>query len=174
MSLKKFVMSGIQDVLENKLLQGNRGQQQQQQPQDHGSTMNQGHYGNQSGGYTPPTGPGNAGYNAYDQQGGYPQQGGGYQHPGGYPNDPPQQGGYPPPGGYPPQSGGYPPPGGYPPQSGGYPPQSGYPQGGPQEIATTSRLCQPNQADPTPPIGSSITDIRSSAQPYPPQRRYGQ
>ncbi|KAK6743399.1 hypothetical protein RB195_010575 [Necator americanus] len=141
MSLKKFVMSGIQDVLENKLGQvTGRGQQQQQQPQynsqqNQGSNMNQG-YHNQ-GGYPPQSGPGNAGYNPYGQQnnyppneGGYPPQQGGYPPPGGYL----PQGGYPPQGSYPgmPQPGGYPPnqgAGGYPPQGGaGYPPQSGYPQ----------------------------------------------
>ncbi|XGW13597.1 hypothetical protein V3C99_000152 [Haemonchus contortus] len=161
MSLKKFVMSGIQDVLENKLLQGNRGQQQQQQPQDQGHTMNQGgYYGNQSGGYAPPPpGPGDAGYNAYNQQGGYPQ-GGGYQQPGGYPNNPPQ--------------GGYPPLGGYPPQSGGYPPQAGYPQGGPPGMPQPGGPggYQPNQG-PSPPIGFNIGYPDQSAQPYPPSSGMG-
>uniref|UniRef100_A0A7I4YFY7 Annexin n=1 Tax=Haemonchus contortus TaxID=6289 RepID=A0A7I4YFY7_HAECO len=96
MSLKKFVMSGIQDVLENKLLQGNRGQQQPQQPQDQGHTMNQGgYYGNQSGGYAPPPpGPDQSAqpYPPSSGMGGYPSQ------PGGYP--PPQQGYQPPPSQY--------------------------------------------------------------------------
>uniref|UniRef100_A0A8R1DVZ6 Annexin n=1 Tax=Caenorhabditis japonica TaxID=281687 RepID=A0A8R1DVZ6_CAEJA len=154
MSLRKFVMSGIQDVLDNKLggLSGN-SQQKQSQQQNNSSTqqdynMNPGgyppqqpSYGNAGyGGGMPPQQPGygNAGYNPY---GGQPQQQQQQQPypggPGGYPG----QGGAPYPGGggsgYPqaPQygfaadQGGYPPQPqqqpGYPPQQGGYPPQQG-------------------------------------------------
>ncbi|CAI5446737.1 unnamed protein product [Caenorhabditis angaria] len=151
MSLKKFVMSGIQDVLENKLGGNNKNSSNSSQPaQQQSSNMsgypqqNQPQYGN-AGAPSQGYGYGNAGYDAYGNQGQQqqpypPQQGGGAPYPGvgggAYPQQQqPQygfntQGGAP---GYPPQQGGYPPQqqgGGYPGGPGGYPPQQpGYPGG---------------------------------------------
>ncbi|EFO86561.1 CRE-NEX-2 protein [Caenorhabditis remanei] len=154
MSLRKFVMSGIQDVLDNKLggLSGNKqpnnGQQRDnssssssnQPQQDYnmnpGGYPNQPSYGNAGYGGMPPQQPGygNGGYDPYgqgqnhQQQQPYPGGGGGQPpYPGGYPN---QGQGAPYPGGG--GGAGYPQPPQYGfsggPQSGGYPPQQPYQQ----------------------------------------------
>ncbi|EGT34773.1 CBN-NEX-2 protein [Caenorhabditis brenneri] len=155
MSLRKFVMSGIQDVLDNKLgglsgnnKQPNNGQQNNSSSssslnqQDH--NMNPGGYPNQQQNYgnagygMPNQGYGNAGYDAYgqgqnqQQQQPYPGGGGQPPYPGAYPN----QGGYPGQGAPYPGGGGagYPQPPQYgfsggPQSGGGYPPQQPqYPQ----------------------------------------------
>ncbi|CAO4369313.1 unnamed protein product [Caenorhabditis nigoni] len=144
MSLRKFITSGIQDVLDSKLggLSGNK-QQQQQQSNNSSSSLNSNHrpqqdynmnpggypnqpYGNAGYGGMPPQQPGygNAGYDPYGQgQAPYPGGGGGGQPP--YPGG--NQGGYPGQGGpgYP-----QPPQYGFAGNQGGYPPQQqpGYPQ----------------------------------------------
>uniref|UniRef100_A0A1I7TMH8 Annexin n=1 Tax=Caenorhabditis tropicalis TaxID=1561998 RepID=A0A1I7TMH8_9PELO len=152
MSLRKFVMSGIQDVLDNKLgsLSGNNKQQNNGQQNNSSSSslnqpqqdynMNPGGYPNQqqsygNAGYGQPSqqpGYGNAGYDSYGQpqhqQQPYPGGGGGQQPP--YPGAYPNQGGYPGQGApYPGGGGGagYPQPPQYGfsggQQPGGYPPQ---------------------------------------------------
>ncbi|CAB3401596.1 unnamed protein product [Caenorhabditis bovis] len=143
MSLKKFVMSGIQDVLESKLGGKSSSQQQQSHNSSEGTSMHPGGYPQQpnygNAGYNPQQPPppnqpqyGNAGYPQAPQYGfqpgGYPQQ-----NPG-YPSQNP---------GYPPQNAGYPPQNpGYPPQNaGGYPPQPGYPS----QYASQTPNFYPNQ-----------------------------
>ncbi|CAD6188413.1 unnamed protein product [Caenorhabditis auriculariae] len=167
-------MSGIQDVIENKLT-GRGGNQQPQQQHNSSQPSDMNNYNNQ--GYQQPS-YGNAGYN----QGGYPPQQPQYGGGGGYP---PQQSGYPPQqSGYPPQQSGYPPQQpGYPvnemPYPGGQP--SGYPQ--PPGIGFNTGMGSgypPQQPSGYPPQQSSYPPQHGAGHPQqgyppqqPPQQHYG-